>query len=121
MSSQAVTRACLAIIAMLAGCPAFADELSDCRAAAGSYITGTVVSEPSFKPGKRQKSVELSHTHVSVMADQDGRVYDVAMDNVFAAGYDAAVSVRVLDTPTGPTIILAALTLLILLSLFKRR
>jgi hypothetical protein len=34
--------------------------------------------------------VELSHTHLTLLSDQDGRSYDVAIDNVFATGYDAA-------------------------------
>jgi hypothetical protein len=36
-----------------------------------------------------ETGVELSHTHVTLQADQDGQLYDVAMDNVFASGYDA--------------------------------
>ena len=34
--------------------------------------------------------MELSHTHVTLQSDRDGQTYDVAMDNVFASGYDAA-------------------------------
>jgi hypothetical protein len=36
------------------------------------------------------EGVELSHTHLTLLSDQDGRSYDVAIDNVFATGYDAA-------------------------------
>ncbi len=35
-------------------------------------------------------SVELSHTHVFVKSDQNGMTYDVAIDNIFASGYDSA-------------------------------
>ncbi|MBA8735194.1 hypothetical protein CBW21_15350 [Chromobacterium violaceum] len=69
---------------------ALADAQSDCRAAAGSYLTGTVVSGPTFASGQMLNGVELSHTHVRLRADQDGRTYDVAMDNVYAYGYDYA-------------------------------
>ncbi|WP_189533727.1 hypothetical protein [Paludibacterium paludis] len=75
--------ACLASLA-------FADGQSDCDAAAGTYLTGTIVKAPTFKPGSRLKGVELSHTHLALTADQDGQTYDVAIDNVFADGYDKA-------------------------------
>lgn len=70
--------------------PALADEASDCQTNAGSYLTGIVVKGPYFKGGKDQKGVELSHTHVTIKGDQTGASYDVAMDNVFASGYDQA-------------------------------
>jgi hypothetical protein len=69
---------------------AFADEASDCQAAGGTHLTGTVTDGPSFTPGHLRKGVELSHTHVTLQSDQDGQSYDVAIDNVFASGYDAA-------------------------------
>jgi hypothetical protein len=69
---------------------ALADEAGACQAAAGSYVTGTVLTAPRFVGGQPRKGVELSHTRLSLKADQDGRTYDVAIDNVFAAGYDAA-------------------------------
>jgi len=75
---------------MLSASAAWADEAGDCAANAGSYLTGIVTTAPYFKSGKTQKGVELSHTHVTVTGDQDGQSYDVAMDNVFAAGYDDA-------------------------------
>jgi len=70
--------------------PAIADEASACRAGAGTYITGTVLTAPRFAGGVRRDGVELSHTHLVLTADRDGRVYDVAIDNVFAPGYDPA-------------------------------
>jgi hypothetical protein len=86
-----MTRLLLAILLLIATAwPAAADEASACRAAAGSYVSGVVLSAPIFKDGGRRRGVELSHTHLSLKADQDGRTYDVAIDNVFAAGYDKA-------------------------------
>lgn len=66
---------------------ALADDRQACTAADGSYLTGQVVSGPKFVHGQFRQGVELSHTHVTLRADQDGRAYDVAMDNVFASGY----------------------------------
>ena len=81
----------LALIALLGlSSVALADAPADCKAAAGSYLTGQVVSNPVFKGGSKRKGKELSHTHLSLRADQDGKTYDVAMDNVFASGYDQA-------------------------------
>jgi len=57
---------------------------------AGTYLTGRVTGAPTFVPGHPRKGVELSHTQLTLLSDQDGRSYDVAIDNVFAAGYDAA-------------------------------
>jgi hypothetical protein len=69
---------------------AHADPAADCQAAAGSYMIGVVTSGPRFWRGHPQRGVELSHTHIRVRSDTDQSVYDVAMDNVFAAGYDQA-------------------------------
>ena len=66
---------------------ALADDKQDCQAAAGELITGQVASKPKFKSGQFRKGVELSHTHVIIKSDADGKKYDVAIDNVFAAGY----------------------------------
>lgn len=74
--------------------PACADPQSDCQAAQGSYLSGTVTSPPRWVPASRRhgerQGVELSHTHLRLLADQDHRSYDVAIDNVFAGGYDQA-------------------------------
>jgi hypothetical protein len=67
-----------------------ADDASQCQANKGAYLIGTVTSGPVFVHGHPQKGVELSHTHLTLRADQDSRLYDVAIDNVFASGYDAA-------------------------------
>jgi hypothetical protein len=67
-----------------------ADDAAQCQANKGAYLTGAVMSGPVFARGHLQGGVELSHTHVTLRADQDSRLYDVAIDNVFASGYDAA-------------------------------
>jgi hypothetical protein len=85
-----LTASILAAFAFAASGAAFADEAASCQDAGGSFLTGTVVSAPVFQHGQFRKGVELSHTHVSLVADQDGKTYDVAIDNVYASGYDAA-------------------------------
>jgi hypothetical protein len=65
----------------------FASEQSACTAADGALLTGTITSAPKFASGSSLKGIMLSHTHVSLRADQDSKVYDVAMDNVFALDY----------------------------------
>lgn len=66
----------------------FADEAGDCSTAAGTLRTGVVTAGPTFVHGQFRQGVELSHTHLTLLADQDGESYDVAIDNVFAAGFD---------------------------------
>lgn len=67
--------------------PALADDRNACQAAGGSLITGTITAGPRFAHGQFRSGVELSHTHLKLRADQDGRSYDVAIDNVFANGW----------------------------------
>lgn len=69
--------------------PAWADEQAVCAFHAGTLLTGTVTSAPRFTRGHDLRGVELSHTHVRLRGD-DGRFYDIAIDNVFASGYDKA-------------------------------
>jgi hypothetical protein len=66
---------------------ASADSRQSCAAASGSFVSGVVVKGPKFAHGQYRQGVELSHTHLKLRADQDGLVYDVAIDNVFASGY----------------------------------
>jgi hypothetical protein len=76
------------VIAALAACgTARADDASDCRAAAGSYLTGVVLSPPTFARGSRLRGIELSHTHVKLIGDADAKTYDIAVDDVFASDY----------------------------------
>jgi hypothetical protein len=69
--------------------PAWAGEQEDCGSHAGTLLSGTVVSGPRFARGHERRGVELSHTHVRLHGD-DGRFYDIAIDDVFASGYDQA-------------------------------
>ena len=64
-----------------------ADDRQACAAVDGNYLSGQVVQAPQFAHGQFRQGIELSHTHLKLRADQDGRVYDVAIDNVFANGY----------------------------------
>lgn len=69
--------------------PAWADEQDTCASSDGTLLIGTVVTGPRFAHGHDRRGVELSHTHVRLRGD-DGQVYDIAIDNVFADGYDQA-------------------------------
>lgn len=69
--------------------PAWADELEACASNAGTLLLGTVASRPRFAHGHDRRGVELSHTHVRLRGD-DGQFYDIAIDDVFASGYDQA-------------------------------
>lgn len=62
-------------------------EDADCLAAGGTFRSGIVTSGPTFEDGQVRNGVELSHTHVALLTDQDGRTYDIAIDNVFASGF----------------------------------
>lgn len=72
---------------------ALADDAQQCAANAGTLLVGRVVSAPTFKHGMFRKGVELSHTHLTLKGDADGADYDVAIDNVFASGYQQGVAV----------------------------
>lgn len=80
-------RTLIGLVLALASSLAWADGQQECQAGMGSYLTGVVVKGPKFTHGQYRRGVELSHTHLKLRADQDGRVYDVAIDNVFANGY----------------------------------
>ena len=82
-----MNKSLIALFLMSLSLAAGASELSNCTAAGGAMITGPVVTGPTFASGSSLKGVELSHTHVHVRADQDGKTYDVAMDNVYAVDY----------------------------------
>ncbi len=75
---------------VLASGAADADDAAQCRANNGTYLTGNVTGGPTFAHGRHPlHGIALSHTHLTLLSDQDGRSYDVAVDNVFAPGYDA--------------------------------
>ena len=81
--------AALLLCVLLSG-TARADDAAQCSTNDGAYLTGRVIEGSSFARGHTLDGVELSHTHLTVLSDQDGQSYDVAIDNVFATGYDAA-------------------------------
>lgn len=66
-----------------------ADDRSLCAGAAGTYLSGIVVTVPAFEHGHVVQGVELSHTRFGLRADSDGQTYDVAVDNVFANDYQS--------------------------------
>jgi hypothetical protein len=67
---------------------AMASDQSTCTANKGSYISGVVTSKPTFqKASETLQGVKLSHTVLNVKSDQDGKTYQVAMDNVYAVDY----------------------------------
>ena len=66
------------------GNPASAQTAADCAADDGQYLTGTVTKKPYFvKATETIDGVQLSHTHVTVRSGSNGKLYDVAIDNVF--------------------------------------
>jgi hypothetical protein len=76
---------------VLAWSPTSADEAAQCLANGGKYLTGRVTAGPVFARGRHPlRGIELSHTHLTLLSDQDARSWDIAVDNVFASGYDAA-------------------------------
>ncbi|HEX7687941.1 MAG TPA: hypothetical protein VF453_09550 [Burkholderiaceae bacterium] len=70
---------------------AWADDRAACAEADGSLLEGVVIARPQYALGKPLRGIPLSHTHIKLRGDQDGKTYDVAVDNVFAAGYDPNV------------------------------
>jgi len=72
------------------------DFQAKCEQAGGYYQYGTVNAPPdsdysdvvNFKPGEKLHDIPLSHTHIEITSGIDGQVYDVAIDNVFADGFD---------------------------------
>ncbi|MCE3605389.1 hypothetical protein LXA47_17525 [Massilia sp. P8910] len=82
-----MTKSIFALLLLSQSLCAFASEQSSCAANKGAYITGTVISAPKFAEGSSREGVKLSHTRLNLRSDQDGKTYDVAMDNVYAVDY----------------------------------
>lgn len=68
-----------------------------CQSAGGYYQYGTVNSPPNsdyaavtnYKAATESlEGIPLSHTHIEITSAIDGNIYDVAIDNVFADGYN---------------------------------
>lgn len=68
-----------------------ADDRSDCAAGDGTLLTGVVIASPTFATGKPLQGIPLTHTHIRVRGDSDDKPYDLAVDDVFAIGYDPLV------------------------------
>ena len=79
-------------IALASPIAAQADEQADCANGDGTLLAGVVIAKPTFVGGKPLKGIPLTHTHIRIRGDADGKVYDLAVDDVFAAGYDPHVS-----------------------------
>lgn len=83
-----MNKSLIAILLLSSSLSALASEQSTCDANDGAMLTGTVVSAPKFATASTTiEGIKLTHTHLRLRADQDGRTYDVAMDNVFALDY----------------------------------
>lgn len=66
----------------------FATEQSTCTANKGAFLTGSVTTAPKFQAATQTiQGVQVSHTVMYIKADQDGKSYQVAMDNVYASDY----------------------------------
>ncbi len=67
-----------------------------CAANGGYFQYGTVNTPQdsdypavtNFKNGGKLKGIPLTHTHIEITSGIDGQIYDIAIDNVFAADYD---------------------------------
>lgn len=82
----------LALLVGAAGA-AQADSAAQCQAQGGTYLTGLIAHGPFFVRARHYlHGVALSHTKILLRGD-DGQIYDIRADNVFAAGYD--------ETPDG--------------------
>ncbi len=67
-----------------------------CQQTNGYFQYGMVNAPPEsdydqvtyFKDGASRQGIPISHTHIEITSGLDNQVYDVAIDNVFAADYD---------------------------------
>ena len=67
-----------------------------CESIGGYYQYGTVNSPPNDYMAvtnyavatESLSGIPLSHTHIEITSALDGKIYDVAIDNVFANGYN---------------------------------
>jgi len=75
------------VLGLCAAGAALADDRSDCAAADGAFLSGTVATRLVFVHGQFRRGVELSHSRFDLAPDDGGATYQVAVDNVFANGY----------------------------------
>jgi len=79
-----MTQLFFAAIFCLAALPALAQTQAACTANDGQYLTGVVTRKPYYvKASETIDGVQLSHTHITITADENNESYDVAIDNVF--------------------------------------
>ena len=82
-----------AVVFIASPAMARADDRADCANGDGTLLTGVVMAPPTFAPGKPLQGIPLTHTHIRIRGDLDGKTYDLAVDDVFAAGYEPRLSV----------------------------
>ena len=82
-------RYCLLVFCLFTAGAALADDRSECAAADGAFLSGTVATAPAFVHGQFLHGVELSHSRFDLAPDGGGATYQVAVDNIFANGYQA--------------------------------
>jgi hypothetical protein len=67
---------------------AYATDATTCATNKGTYLSGPVTTSAKFQAATQTiQGVQVSHTIMYIKADQDGRSYQVAMDNVYASDY----------------------------------
>jgi len=78
----------LLAILLFAPLCALASDATTCATNKGTYLSGAVTSSARFQAATQTiQGVQVSHTIMYIKADQDGRSYQVAMDNVYASDY----------------------------------
>jgi hypothetical protein len=80
------------VVVMASPAIAWADDRTDCATGDGTLLTGVVMASPTFVSGKPLQGIPLTHTHIRIRGDVDGKTYDLAVDDVFAAGYEPQLS-----------------------------
>jgi hypothetical protein len=67
---------------------AYATDATTCATNKGTYLSGPITTSSKFQSATQTiDGVQVSHTIMYIKADQDGRSYQVAMDNVYATDY----------------------------------
>jgi len=77
-------------------------DAESCHSNGGLLLVGTVAATPVYKSGSLRQGVELSHTHITINplgTTNPNAAYDMAVDNAFAAGYDAAQPNKAVPAP----------------------
>lgn len=67
-----------------------------CSSNGGYFQYGTIITPQkgdypavtNFKNGGKLQGIPLTHTHIEITSGVDGKIYDIAIDNVFAPDYD---------------------------------